>query len=284
MNKLIPFRHLAMAFFSCLLAASCSTDDDTTALPDGKYPITFTAQVDGLTQTRATVRDAWIGGEEIAVSIDGGSNYKTYKITEATTGAMSPDGAANTLYWQKIQGQRIQAWFPVSATVTISDQSSGFNNYDYLVSDGTYDYNAFGVELPFTHAMAKVKYTLQNSEGISADELSNATVQIYGYTKVSFTNGALSGNTEGWIKPHTDGEALVVPLRLQNKQFIKVTIGTDDAARDYYYTPTSVNLQAGKQYNYTITVKKEGLTVTAGTPVSWTDSNLGNPVATKKID
>ncbi|MFV0580672.1 MAG: fimbrillin family protein [Parabacteroides gordonii] len=283
MNKLIPFRHLAIAFFSCLLAASCSIDDDTAALPDGKYPMTFTAQVDGLNVTRATGKDTWTGNDKIAVSIDGGSNHKTYKITNTTTGAMSPDDAANTLYWQKNRGQRIQAWFPVSATATISDQSSGFSSYDYLVSDGTYNYTASGVKLPFTHAMAKVKYTLQKGDGISDSDLSSAAVQIYGYTEVSFTNGTLSGNTEGWITPHADREALVVPLQLQRQQFIKVTIGINDAARDYYYTPTDINLEAGKQYSYTITVKKEGLVV-EGISASWTDSDLGTPEATEKKD
>lgn len=261
---------LAASLATALCGCSGEITDGNT-LPDGKYPMTFTAQVDGLNATRATGKDTWVEGDEIAVSIDGGSDSKTYKITDISTGAMSPDDADNTLYWQKNRGQRIQAWFPVSATATatISDQSSGFSRYDYLVSDGTYDYTASGVELPFTHAMAKVKYTLKNGEGISDDDISSAAVQIYGYTEVSFTNGTLSGSTEGWITPHADRKALVVPLQLQRQQFIKVTIGMNGGARDYYYTPTDVNLEAGKQYNYTITVKKTGLAVALTSAPAW---------------
>ncbi len=51
---------------------------------------------------------------------------------------------------------------------------------------------------------------------------------------------------------------------MQGKKFIKVTIGTGNAARDYYYTPTNstdARLEAGNQYTYTITVKKTGLEV-----------------------
>lgn len=268
---------LAASLATALCGCSGEITDGNT-LPAGKYPMAFSAQVDGLNVTRATGKDAWTQNDEIAVSIGGSSDSKTYKINNTSTGEMKPDGAENTLYWQKSQGQRIQAWFPVSATATISDQSSGFSSYDYLVSDGTYNYTASVVELPFKHQMAKVKYILQNGDGISASDFSSATVQIYGYTEVSFTNGALSGNTEGWITPHADREALVVPQQMQNKKFIKVTIGADGAARDYYYTPTGntdANLEAGKQYTYTITVKKTGLEVTVtGNGVSWTDVSI----------
>ena len=59
MNQSNPFRHLAVAAFACLMAASCSdVTDDSITLPDGKYPMTFTASVDGLSApspaTRAT--------------------------------------------------------------------------------------------------------------------------------------------------------------------------------------------------------------------------------------
>ena len=85
MNKSNPFRHLAVAVFACLMAASCSdVTDDGTALPDGKYPMTFTASVDGLSApnpaSRATTdadgKTTWQTDDPVAISMDGGPNHK----------------------------------------------------------------------------------------------------------------------------------------------------------------------------------------------------------------
>ena len=106
MNQSNPFRHLAVAAFACLMAASCSdVTDDSTALPDGKYPMTFTASVDGLSvptpASRATTdvngQTSWQENDPVAISMDGGANHKQYKISDANTGAMIPDGDGNIL-------------------------------------------------------------------------------------------------------------------------------------------------------------------------------------------
>lgn len=70
---------------------------------------------------------------------------------------------------------------------------------------------------------------------------------------------------------------------MQSKKFIKVTIGADGAARNYFYTPagsTDANLEAGKQYTYTITVKKTGLQVESVT-ASWKDDSAKDGDAEK---
>ena len=314
-SKFITFRHLAVAGFACLLAASCSDgmDGDSNALPDGTYPMTFTAAVDGLTATRATTTDgatSWVADDQVAISADGGTNHKVYKITDASSGAMSPDNSgssdANTLYWSKTT-ETLAAWHPVGCTigsgsgegeVSITDQSSGFGTLENILHSPAKQYsysNSSGgsngtVAFTFRHALAKVKVTLQAGDGITADDLSTATVAFMGYTAGTLGYNGLtvaSGSTNGAIKSKketvtpSDGSgtnsttytALLIPQQMQNKQFIKVTVGTGDAARDYYYTPTSstdANLEAGKQYAYTITVKKTGLAVTVtDNGVSW---------------
>lgn len=276
----------------CVTFGACNNDvtDNDNRLPDGKYPMVFTAAVDGLTQTRTTGKDSWTGSEEIAVSIDGGTSNMTYQITNASTGAMSPKDAENALYWQNRE-HRILAWFPVSATdFNIKDQSSGdFSSYDYLVSNDIYNYNASGVKLSFKHMMAKVKVILKAGEGISNDDLSSATVAVKGYTLASFVKGELTGRYTGneddnWITPASaDKETLVVPQQMQDKEFIKVTI----EGRDYFYTPTKendANLKGGNVYTYTITVKKSELEVTTGISASWDDTGLGESNATQLFE
>lgn len=134
MNKSNPLRNLAVAGFVCLLAASCSdlTDDDGTTLPDGKYPMTFTASVDGLTATRATTDNSsqWAGGEEVNIQV--GSDSKTY--TAASNGTLT---CADGFYWQDKNSVNVTAWYPVNFSLTnIADQSQSDNyaKLDFLYS------------------------------------------------------------------------------------------------------------------------------------------------------
>lgn len=265
---------LAASLATALCGCSGEITDGNT-LPEGKYPMTFTAQVDGLVATRATGKDAWTQNDEIAVSIGGSSDSKTYKITDTSTGEMKPSDPADTYYW-KTSGEEltILAWYPAAgaSNVNISDQSGGLASFDYLKAEATAKFSANGaVSLPFKHQMAKVTYILNAGNGIT--DVTKATVSIYGNTTASFTKGEVTGSGSGWITPHADREALVVPQDMSGKQFIRVTI----SGREYFYTPGvgDANLEAGKQYTYTITVKKTGLEVTVtGNGVSWTDVSI----------
>nr|DAE76500.1 MAG TPA: Fimbrillin-like [Caudoviricetes sp.] len=323
MNQSNPFRHLAVAAFACLMAASCSdVTDDSITLPDGKYPMTFTASVDGLSvptpASRATTdvngQTSWQENDPVAISMDGGANHKVYKISDAGTGAMLPDGEANTLYWQKSdETKTLAAWHPVSCTigsntgsgeVSITDQRSGFGTLENILHAPARDYaysNGGSVAFTFRHALAKVKVALKKGDGIEESDLSNAIVTFTGYTAGTLGYGGMtdsegmtgSKGSNGDISPKAETPAgggaatytaLVIPQQMQGKKFIKVTIGTGSAARDYYYTPTNstdADLEAGKQYNYTITVKKTGLVVTVtGNGTAWMDTSIDtNPDA-----
>lgn len=305
-NKSNPFRHLAVAVFACLMAASCSdVTDDGTALPDGKYPMTFTASVDGLSApdpaSRATTdvngQTMWQTDDPVAISMDGGANHKVYKISDAGTGAMIPDG--ETLYWSK-QQETLAAWHPVSCTVgsdtdngevNITDQSFGFGTLENILHAPAqeYTYSSGGsVAFTFRHALAKVKVTLKKGDGIEESDLSNATVTFTGYTAGSLGYDGMTGSegSNGEIIPKTETSsgsaatytALVIPQQMQGEKFIKVSAG----GYDYFYTPTGstdADLEAGKQYTYTITVKKTGLQVESVT-ASWND-NAADGDATK---
>ena len=289
MNKSNPFRHLAVAGILCLLAASCSdVTDDGTTLPPGTYPMTFTAGVDRLTATRATTgadgKTTWQENDPVAISMDGGANHKEYTISNTTDGAMIPDGDGNILYWSKRQ-ETLAAWYPVSCTVgsntgsgevNITDQNTSFGTLENILHAPAQDYtysSGGSVAFVFRHALAKVKVTLKKGDGIEESDLSNATVTFTGYTAGSLGyNGMTGSGNNGSITPKTETSsgsaptytALVIPQQMQDKKFIKVTIGANGAARDYYYTPTGstdADLEAGKQYTYTITVKKTGLEV-----------------------
>ena len=299
---------LCFACMAALTAASCTDDtDDGSRLPDGACPMTFTASVDGLTATRATTdnngKTTWQAEDPVAISMDGGANHKQYKISDANTGAMIPDGDGNILYWSKRQ-ETLAAWYPVSYTVgsntgsgevDITDQNTGFGALENILHAPAQDYtysSSNPVAFTFRHALAKVKVTLKKGDGITDDDLSAATVTFTGYTAGSLGyNGMTGSGSNGDITPKTETAsggaptytALVIPQQMQSKKFIKVTIGADGAARNYFYTPagsTDANLEAGKQYTYTITVKKTGLQVESVT-ASWKDDSAKDGDAEK---
>lgn len=308
MNKNIKKRGAGL-WLVCVaggLLAGCGDDTDSeNRLPEGKYPMTFTAAVDGLAVSRATTdadgKTSWVENDPVAISKDRGTSHKEYKITDASSGAMSPDNTegsdANTLYWSRTE-ETLAAWHPATCTigngsgeVSITNQSSDFGTLENILyaPAASYTYSSSGsVAFTFRHALAKVKVTLQKEPGKSDftdTEISDASVTFMGYTAGSLGYGGMTGsgdNGEIVSKKETPGggtptyTALLIPQQmLQNQPFIKVTVGTNDAARDYYYKPTNntdANLEAGKEYTYTITVKKEGLQVTVGTSVSWDDN------------
>ncbi|WP_459189837.1 fimbrillin family protein [Parabacteroides sp. APC149_11_2_Y6] len=269
MNKSNPLRNLAVAGFVCLLAASCSdlTDDDGTTLPDGKYPMTFTASVDGLTATRATTDNSsqWAGGEEVNIQV--GSDSKTY--TAASNGTLT---CADGFYWQDKNSVNVAAWYPMNFSLTnIADQSQSDNyaKLDFLYSpQKEVPFNTTAT-LNFGHRMAKVTATLQAGGGLTSSDLNGAAVKFYGYTTATVDCAAgtiTKPSNNSWITAYQSGSsysALLIPQSPfpGGEKFISVTIGSNT----YYYTPQSgdADTEAGKAYNYTITVHKSGILVSA---------------------
>lgn len=277
MNKSNPFRHLAVTGILCLLAASCSdVTDDGATLPDGTYPMTFSASVDGLTATRATVDNTWANGDRVAVQV--ANEVKEY--TAATGGSLSVANGVTPFYWQNTSSITVNAWYPYNATkpaaadLKVKANQSENNSYqasDYLEAVAA-TVTFYNPALTFKHRTAKVVVTLTAGEGVT--DLTGAAVTFVSQIGVENSGTEVTPKTgtadNGGATSYT---ALVIPQQMQNKQFIKVTIGAGDAARDYFYIPTGnndANLEAGKQYNYTITVKKTGLQVESVT-ASWND-------------
>lgn len=268
-SKFITFRNLVAAGMLCFAATSCSDDGDAdNRLPDGRYPMTFTATVDGLAATRATTdnNSRWVGGEQISIQV--GSKSKTY--TAASDGTLtSTDG----LYWQNKNSVNVMAWYPTDFSLTnITDQSQSDNyvKLDFLYSlQEEVPFNTTA-SLNFEHRMAKVTATLKAGSGLEDSDLQGATVKFYGYTNATVNCAAgtiTSPNNNGWITACNTGgnsySALLIPQSPfpAGGKFISVTIGSNI----YYYIPQSgdADTEAGKAYNYTITVHKSGILVSA---------------------
>lgn len=268
---------------SVLLFSTCAPGEEI-GLPAGKYPMTFTAQVDGLTATRATSDNSWAGGEEVAIQI--GSEVKKY--TAASGGNLTVASSGTPFYWQNTSDITVSAWYPYSAEKPAADaltvkadqsQGDGYQASDHLEADNATV--AFAdPALTFKHRTAKVIVTLKAGGGVT--EISGATVKFLNQTGVD------GGGTEVIPKTTLSNTytALLIPQNLQNKKFISVTLSDGNSGSNtYYYTPTQeneANLQGGKQYTYDITVKNGSLEVTTNTSSpQWTQQDGNDETVTE---
>ena len=272
----------------CGVLASCSSEDESTApLPDGKYPLQLTAEV-AQPQTRAGGKDAWTGGEEIRVSLEGVFGNKTYVMD--ASGNASPKDADNAFYWKNTDEARVSAWTTdIESETDISDQSGGYAAFDVLYASaiGRYDQ---AINLRFIHRMAKIEVILKAGEGITEEELEGATVTIFGDPLTHSTAGLVSpgDQSDGEIKPYYDAatkkyEALVPPQDMTGKPLIRISIGSND----FTYTPETeaagkFDFFGGKRYAYTITVKANGIDVQSVTSGTWVANGEEN-VTSKRV-
>ncbi|MEG1565045.1 MAG: fimbrillin family protein, partial [Bacteroides sp.] len=262
----LPMAVPAGAYSLILLAAmltGCSKDQlqDGETLPDGKYPMTFTASVEGITTTRATGKDAWTSGDKVAIQIDAKAAQE-YSADAAGKLSCTPP-----MYWQNTtETHTVHAWYPYApvkpAAVTVkADQSIAAN---YLASDlleakeTTLTFT--NSNLTFTHRTAKVIVNLTAGADVTLD--ANTTVTLMNLTAVE--GGATVVTPDKVDNTYT---ALLAPQNCSGRKFIKVT--TD--GHDYYYTPkmNEANFEAGNQYTYLVTVKKTGITVTVTGATAW---------------
>lgn len=270
------WRNVAAAVLLCAELASCSQDDlpgnqQGGLLPDGEYPLMLTASVDEM-KTRAAGKDAWTDGDAIGVRIGADGATGCYKLNADGT----VKDAVTPVYWQNAAPADVKAWYPYAPQedVDIWYQKNGFAAFDFLTAVAENQTFRNPVELKFKHRMAKVSYTLQKGGTITDAELASASVDFWGYTKVSFKDGELTGKTNGNIKLTSDGEALLVPQDMTGKLLIWVRITINGKTVNFDYKPpvgTSDGiLEAGKHYHYTITVMPYSIEVTAMT-AEWTD-------------
>ena len=279
---------LPVVMLICGVLASCSSEDEsTTPLPDGKYPLQLTAEV-AQPQTRAGGKDAWTGGEEIRVSLEGVFGNKTYVMD--ASGNASPKDADNAFYWKNTDEARVSAWTPdIESETDISDQSGGYAAFDVLYASaiGRYDQ---AINLRFIHRMTKIEVILKAGEGITEEELEGATVTIFGDPLTHSTAGLVSpgDQSDGEIKPYYDAatkkyEALVPPQDMTGKPLIRISIGSND----FTYTPETeaagkFGFFGGKRYAYTITVKANGIDVQSVTSGTWVANGEEN-VTSKRV-
>lgn len=273
---------LASAVF---LLASCDEGVETDLaaqrgmpLPQGKYPLRFTAIQEGnAVQTRVTESAGdpkstlWTAGtDKIGVSIGTDGAAGQYTIT-ATDGSSMTE--VQPVYWQNTNPATIYGWYPATTDglpksgdrIDLRDQASGHLKFDFMKAESKqqYQYDSKDISLPFKHQMAKMSITLKSDDGL---DLTNATVAIYGYTTCTFDKGNVytSRSMTGYLTAccidaaNHVYRAMVAPIKeyTLNRKIIKVTLKDGNS----YYYDTGRDLEANMLYSYTVNVKATGRT------------------------
>ena len=123
--------------------------------------------------------------------------------------------------------------------------------------------------LTFAHLLAKIDITLLPGNGITAADLTGATVSILG-TKPTATatfsktadpaiavDASSTATTIQALMNGTYAEAIIIPQTATSVQLLSVTLPSN--GRTLYTTASTYTFGAGKKYSYNVTVNAKDL-------------------------
>jgi hypothetical protein len=239
----------------------------------------ITESVSAMTRT-STVDGSWSAGN---IAVEEGSTVKEYSVD-----ASGNITSSSPFYWTSKSNVSVTSWYPYSASLSTwtvnSDQSTEakYAAGDLLYASGTLTYGSSN-KLTFSHKTAKVVINIVKANGITSSTSMSVTIgsssspiSLSGSVGSDGTLTAVSpssSSTTSFITPFTNTSfdatsyaasysALVIPQNMNGKQFIAIKVGSTT----YYYKPTSdLNLQAGRQYIYNVTIPNTNTPATVGT-------------------
>lgn len=281
MNKItsnIRNYSFGLILLSCMGGMSCTREADIDMTDTDR--VVFSANI-GQASRRGD--NSWTGGELIGMQV--GESVKTYRISDAATGAMVTDDEPYT--WTSGEYQ-LHAWRPYTdKSISLTDQSDVEKMFACDLLECNTTVNAKSVQLTFKHKMTRVWYELQQFPGYTDEEANNAVISYYGHSSIKYTEGIIDkeGEPNSEILPRKiddrHGEAILVPGEMWDKPFIKVVIGGDT----YVYTPkhtvatdeerqTGV-LKEGYNQRYYLKVSKKGIEVSMeSSSVGWDSETI----------
>jgi uncharacterized protein (TIGR02145 family) len=217
------------------------------------------------------------------------------KFTYSSTGNIWSPTAGSEIYWNDSKTKvDIYSYYPYNSSVgsttaypfsVNADQSIASNYYksDFLwAKASSITAQTDPVNIYFGHRMSKIVITTMAGAGYSVSEFNAATksVQILGTklsSKINLSNGNISvdNNTvNGTISPMANGSvftAILIPQTIpESTVFFKITVNDVD----YYYSK-GFTFESNKQYNFSVSVNKNSLSVVTNGISNWTvDGNV----------
>ena len=260
-------KHILFLVLAAIALAACTQDElaENTALPEGAYPLVFTAVQLPPTELQTRVADEgntteWEDGDEIVVSMGGRQAIYTYK-----GGTWSSD---SPLYWEDTTQQTVTAWYPVDETIDFTHQDQGLAYLMKGECEGEVPFNTTA-NLTFTHQLAKVRVLL---DGEKASEVADVTVRSY--PQSANNKGELGGRI---------GDPVYVPMlktEYEGKPCWEATL------RDgYFEAGNTFEVAKGGGSPVRVTLTKDKIPLTAGQVTTITiNVNPVIPEGTPEID
>jgi hypothetical protein len=286
---------LMAAIVAATVMTSCGNNEDEMNNGADRVAVKFQSTGVDVAQTRVT-GNAWNAGDSIGIymvdhsttDIAEGAENIQYKANAGGTGQIGFTAASTVIYYPVPGSVDFIAYHPYQSTLTnwiykvdvSSGKQASQTGIDLLWGKaGTgYTKTTSSVNIPFTHRLAKLHLTVQAGAGVPA--LPGLTVAINGlHTTADFdvkTGGALTNvGTTAVITPRYAGsyqfEAILIPENITSQT---VSFSTGGNTYTWRISDNIGKFEAGKRYNYTVTLRKTGLIVT-GNIADWETAGTG---------
>ena len=269
-NKYIVLAAMALTF------AACTQEDDFTSQTDGDA-VKINATI-GRLQTRVAYEDDgatnFINGDEICVqnTLRDTKNIATYTFdgtTWTTTDAFVWNGSAKNQF---------QAWYPATASFDSfdlpTDQSAGIDKADWMTAE-TEEMTKPGsgvLDLNFVHKLTKVTVTVSfNSQYPAGDNY----VSMFRF----FTNE----ETPVEVTPYESRDgytAILLPgAYAEEASFITLEMNFEDNLTVPVNSTLIAGLEAGKHYNFHLTVGKDAVGISYVRVLDWDEEEIDGGMA-----
>lgn len=248
-----------------LMTLLCSCNEEIT--PDViESQVQISANITPCVLTRVTEDgNSFTDGDAIKVqNMDReNKNLATYTYSDSTGKWRTTE----ELYWIGEDSNTFNAWYPSTAaydSFTIpTDQTSGIADADWMTATTSAKKADGTINLSFNHNLAKVIVTIESwSNKYSENERSVNSLELISLSSVMSYDGSLSGDyAKKWVKAfvaqaNTSFVAIIAPATYSSGDDIMQIYVNDSATPLAIKTSSDLKIEAGKAYNFEITVGK----------------------------
>lgn len=275
-------KYMGMALIMAALA-SCSSDDDFgTNWQNDPTAVRVSATVGGVftrsnpVATKETDQMNFNGGDAITISTEGQASVN-YILKDGTWG---PETSGQFLKWSS-ELMTFTARYPkTSGDFIVPKNQNGIDEIasaDYMTATKVYNKIPANrkVDFLFERQMARVVITIAGFNNEFSGDDSVSEMYVTSKERIAKDGSAVTATSE--IIPYSQDRygkkgsiyyALVAPNTATNYEFIKLTVKKSDDIKDLT-VKNPVALEAGKSYNFNLTIGKDGVSLGTVSVEDW---------------
>ncbi len=275
-------KYMGMALIMAALA-SCSSDDDFgTNWQNDPTAVRVSATVGGVftrsnpVATKETDQMNFNGGDAITISTEGQASVN-YILKDGTWG---PETSGQFLKWSS-ESMTFTARYPKgSGDFIVPTNQNGIDEIasaDYMTATKVYNKIPANrkVDFLFERQMARVVITIAGFNNEFSGDDSVSEMYVTSKERIAKDGSAVTATSE--IIPYSQDRygkkgsiyyALVAPNTATNYEFIKLTVKKSDDIKDFT-VKNPVALEAGKSYNFNLTIGKDGVSLGTVSVEDW---------------